>query len=60
MALTEDVKEVINQMIAIEQILRITSPSHKMSELELKKAIEAVEKSDSHLKLIKAKLVEKQ
>ena len=55
MALTEDVKEVIYQMILIEQILRKTSPMHRMGDEDSRRVSEAIARSEAILKAMKEK-----
>lgn len=50
MALAQGVDEVINQMIKIEQQLRVTSPLHRMSEEQKKLVLDAISKSEESLK----------
>ena len=51
--LSEDVKQVIKQMILIDQILRKTSPLHKMSEEDGRIFAEAVARAEAILKSMK-------
>jgi hypothetical protein len=50
MALTSSVKETISEMIKIQQVLRKTSPNHKMNDDEKKQVLLSIEKAEENLK----------
>lgn len=57
MALTLGVKEIIKETIKIQQILRNTSPNHRMSENEKRQVLEAIEKAEDTLKKMKEEAI---
>lgn len=52
MAISEGVKEVVVEMIKIQQLLRGTSPSHRMSEGERAVLSGCVERAEQALKRV--------
>jgi len=53
--LQQEAKEVINEMIKIQQLLRATSPSHAMSAEQRAQVDEAISKSETALGKMKNK-----
>jgi hypothetical protein len=58
MALALGIKEIISEMIKIQQVLRNTSPNHKMSRNEKKQVLVAIEKAETMLKEMKEEILE--
>ena len=57
MALTSGVKEIISEMIKIQQVLRNTSPNHRMSENEKRQVLAAIEKAEVTLKKMREEVI---
>jgi hypothetical protein len=57
MALTSGVKEIISEIIRIQQVLRNTSPNHRMSENEKKQVLTAIEKAEGTLKKMREEAI---
>lgn len=53
MGLSENVQEIIGEMIAIKHLLRKTAPDHRMGPAETERLKEAIEKSGVLLKRVK-------
>ncbi|MBM5805798.1 MAG: hypothetical protein FJZ49_07050 [Candidatus Verstraetearchaeota archaeon] len=53
MALTSSVKETISEMIKIQQVLRRTSPNHKMNDEEKRQVLLSIEKAEEILKMMR-------
>ncbi|MDD1764742.1 MAG: hypothetical protein LUQ46_01885 [Candidatus Methanomethyliaceae archaeon] len=57
MALTLGVKEIISEIIRIQQVLRNTSPNHRMSENEKRQVLAAIEKAEVTLKKMREEVI---
>jgi len=56
MALTTGVKETINEMIKVQQVLRKTSPLHKMNADEKRQVLAAIDKAEETLKKMRGEV----
>lgn len=53
MSLGREIKEVINNMLSADQVLRQTSPQHLMNAEEQKKFLDAISKAEDSLRKIR-------